>query len=621
MERTLRLRLLGPAQVERAGELVTGFESRKALALLCYLAAQPRPFGREQLIDLFWGDKPEARGRGNLSRVINNLSGLLPDSVQADRQRVWFERGADVWLDVEDFEALVKQPDVLSVSAAIELFRGDFLEDMLLDDCPEFEIWVVAEREYIRQQMVHAFNDLIAHHLGQSMYAEAIVLAERLLKLNPWREEVHRLLMLLLALSGQRSSALKQFERCKTMLEQELQVAPSENTLALYQRITYEDLLDATEGKRWMPTARQLLKHGFRLPTPTTPLVGRTQELAGLEQQLIDPQCRILSVVGPGGVGKTRLALEAAHRLIDRFSHGINFVSLEAIDNIALIVPALVDAFKLSLQRGDEPKARLIDYLRGKNVLLLVDGFEHLVEGAGVLADLVAQTLELKVLVTSRQRLQLKQERVFMVDGLPAPSDGSSDPNEPKAALVLFEQSARRGDPGFVLGDQNLADAVRICLLVEGLPLALELAATSTTTMSCQEIADEIEHNLDVLSYPQRDVAPQHHSMRATFEHTWKLLAEAEKQLLTEVSVFRDGFDRAAFEAITGGDLLGLGALLDKAVIKKDIAHRFWLHALLRQFLLERLEQDEQHARAVVHAHCRHYARLVQNCGVRGPRP
>ncbi len=291
-------------QVERAGQPVHGFESRRALALLCYLAAQGQPQSRAHLADLFWPDKPEARGRGNLSRVLNNINTLLPDCVSAERETVTFNAAA-CWLDVTAFTALTQPPaDNAALTEAVALYRDDFMAGMYLDDCPDFETWLVVERERWRQQAAAALHTLIAHHTRRGELETGLHYADRLLTLDPWREEAHRHKMLLLALTGQRSAALKQYEHGRQTLADELGVAPTPETTALYQRILTGDLFG--EAPPPPETARRAFKD--------LPLVGRADAHAWLLAQW-DAARRgtggLTLVAGEAGVGKTRLIHEA----------------------------------------------------------------------------------------------------------------------------------------------------------------------------------------------------------------------------------------------------------------------------------------------------------------------
>jgi predicted ATPase/DNA-binding SARP family transcriptional activator len=302
MGETVHLRLLGPVQVERAGEPVRGFESRKALALLCYLAVHEHPVPRSRLAALFWGNKPEARGRANLSRVLHNISTLLPGCFQADRRTVQFQHNAQLWLDVAAFDDLVAQDGPAALATAVGLYRGDFMEGLYLDDCPEFEIWMVGEQERWQRRAIWVLQALTTHHAHRGEYAEGLRFASRLLALAPWREEAHRQMMLLLVHSGQRSAALLQYETCCRSLIEELGIEPQEETTALYHRIrdAYAQIVGEEAGSPGWMRAR-------------LPFVGRGKEHARLIRCWTvsrQGETGLTLIAGEAGVGKTRLARE-----------------------------------------------------------------------------------------------------------------------------------------------------------------------------------------------------------------------------------------------------------------------------------------------------------------------
>jgi DNA-binding SARP family transcriptional activator len=237
----VRLWFLGTVQVERDGEPVNGFRSRKALAVLGYLAAQGQAVPRERLVDLFWEDRPEARGRANLSWVLRRITMLLPGCLEADRYTVRFQPSASYWLDIVAFDRLDARGETASLAAAVGLYRGEFLEGLYLRGCAEFEIWLAGERERWRQRVADVLGKLIEYYSRCGEYDVGLHFARRLLALEPWREETHRQVMRLLAWDGQRCAALAQYEACCRALAKELDVEPAEETVQLYERIRAGD--------------------------------------------------------------------------------------------------------------------------------------------------------------------------------------------------------------------------------------------------------------------------------------------------------------------------------------------------------------------------------------------
>jgi predicted ATPase/DNA-binding CsgD family transcriptional regulator len=340
------------------------------------------------------------------------------------------------------------------------------------------------------------------------------------------------------------------------------------------------------------------------LPPQPTSFVGRDAELAALARLLSDPTCRLVTLVGPGGVGKTRLALEVAARSRGAFAEGVAFASLQDLPTVDRLIPAIADAVGCSLTDRDDQRAHLLRHLRPRHLLLLLDNFEHLLEGASLVSDLLTAP-HVTVLVTSREALNLQEEWRFPIDGLGlSPGDGG-DPDIGDAAR-LFVERARRVRPDFALADE-LPAIGRICRLVGGLPLAIELAAAWARVLPCAAIADEVERNLAVLATGLHNVPERHRSVRAAFDGSWALLTDQERASFRRLAVFRGGFRREAAVAVTGTTLPTLATLLDKSLVRYESDGRFHLHELLRQYAEERLGADPDEASAIQRAHHDYY--------------
>jgi predicted ATPase/transcriptional regulator with XRE-family HTH domain len=328
------------------------------------------------------------------------------------------------------------------------------------------------------------------------------------------------------------------------------------------------------------------------LPRLLTTFVGRCAELSAMDQLLNDPYCRILTLVGPGGIGKTRLAIEFASQQLDRFPDGVTFVPLAPLSSPFFLVPTIADAVGLVFQGRSQPRNQLLNFLSGKQTLLVLDNCEHLLDGVDLYVEMLECAPGLKLLVTSRELLNLKGEWVFEIQGLPVPTISEIARAEEFSAIALFLQSAKRVMAGFELLPEDRLWAVKICRKLEGMPLGIELAAAWVRVLSCREIYTEIEKNIDFLSAPARDLPERHHSMRAVFEHSWDMLNEKEQQALGKLSVFRGGFKREAAEHVTGADLPLLSMLLSKSLVRRTPSGRYDQHELLRQFAAHRLEEN-----------------------------
>jgi predicted ATPase/DNA-binding XRE family transcriptional regulator len=327
----------------------------------------------------------------------------------------------------------------------------------------------------------------------------------------------------------------------------------------------------------------------LNLPHPLTPLLGRDYELRIIFQQLQDPGCRLLTLTGPGGVGKTRLALEVAHRSRDAFDNSVCFIPLVGTSASEFMIPAIANALGFAFSGAKELKAQLLDFLREKHILLVLDNLEHLLPGIELLVELLEFAPDVKLLITSREPLNLSAEWVLRVQGLPVASNIQLINMESNSAAMLFVQRAKQANAEFTPASEDLPAITRICQIVEGLPLGLELAATWVRTLSCIEIAQEIEHNIDFLSAAGRAVPQRHRSMRAVFDYSWNLLSDKEQQVLMKVSVFKGGFTRAAAEQVAGATLLLLSSLVDKSLLQRSKHNRYDVHDLIRQYAHARL--------------------------------
>ncbi len=342
--------------------------------------------------------------------------------------------------------------------------------------------------------------------------------------------------------------------------------------------------------------------------------VGREYELGVIEQRLNDPSCHLLTLVGMGGVGKTRLALEAAQRLQVHYAHGVYPVFLQALASPELIITSIAGAVGLQFYSNDEPKYQLLDYFRDKSMLLVMDNLEHLLEGAELLSEILNKVPYIRILATSRERLNLREEWVFEVKGLSYPLIETEPEIESYSALTLFLQHARRTQVDFTLTPTQRPAAIRICRLVGGMPLGIELAAAWARALPCAEIANEIERSLDILETPARNIEPRHRNMRAAFEPTWTRLSDEERDVFMRLSVFRGGFTREAAGEVAAASVRTLTALVDKSLLRIDPNGRYDLHELLRQYGEERLHAASDMAAQISDRHCQYYARFLKRC-------
>jgi len=301
----------------------------------------------------------------------------------------------------------------------------------------------------------------------------------------------------------------------------------------------------------------------------------------------LNPACRLLTLVGPGGIGKTRLALEVAQQFPNA-----HFVALQPLASADFIVSAMAESLNFQFYSGSDPKQQLFDYLREKSWLVVLDNFEHLLDGATLLSEILTAAPAVRMLVTSRERLNLLEEWVLDVGGLAYPASEADPTSEQYSAIKLFVQHARRVNTAFRVTEAQRPAVIRICRLVGGMPLGIELAASWVRALSCEAIAGEIERSLDILETPARNVEPRHRTMRAAFAPTWERLSDRERDVFMKLSVFRGGFTREAAAAVAGTTLRTLSALVDKSLLRVSASGRYDLHELLRQYAAEKLNES-----------------------------
>jgi predicted ATPase/transcriptional regulator with XRE-family HTH domain len=357
------------------------------------------------------------------------------------------------------------------------------------------------------------------------------------------------------------------------------------------------------------------IKSKTNLPIPSTLFVSREDELGKLADMLQNPNCNLITLVGLAGIGKTRLAVRAAYDQLDRFPDGVYFVPLSVVDSHEMIASAVANALHFQFHEADDTQVQLFHYLQEKRMLLVLDNFEHLMDGACLIGDLLQTAPGIKLLVTSRERLNLQGEWVFEVEGLPYPTqvlDSGLNAIEAYGAVQLFLQGALRVDPGFRLSDENMEDLVHICQQMQGMPLGIELAAAWVRVLSCKTIAMEIETNLDFLRASARDISERHRSLRAALDHSWNLLSPREKEVFQRLSVFRGGFRREAAKEIAGASLHEIISLLDKSLLKRVGDDRYELHELVRQYAAAQLQSNPQELEQTNDRYIRHFAGLLE---------
>ncbi|MCB9006599.1 MAG: tetratricopeptide repeat protein [Ardenticatenaceae bacterium] len=608
----LTLNFFGGFQAAVDQEPIPESRAKRIEALLIFLAIEAnRPHRRETLIGLLFPDMPEAAARTNLRQTLSRLRRAIQDAqanppfLLSTRESTQFNLESSHTLDVVQFEQGLAGcaqhrsgrsgscADCMALAAtAVSHYKGTFLDGFFLEDSTLFEEWLLGYRQQFQTAALEALDELAQFHERRGEYEQAADFARQQLAIEPWREPAQQQLMQALAHLGERNAALSSYHSFCQMLEEELGVSPLPETAALAEQI------QETAAER-----------PFNLPPREQNMVGRTEELARLSARLADPAQRLHTIVGPGGMGKTRLALEAAWLAatahLGPFWHGVYFVPLAGVaavesDRFNPLVTAVAEAIGYTFAGSDEPQAQLLGYLQDKKMLLVLDNLEHLMQpGRVLILALLQRAPLLNLLVTSRERLNLAEEHTLALGGLPTAANGNHANLSP--AMALFVQRAQQVESRFALaesGDWSVTAVAEICQLLDGLPLAIELAAAWVRLLSCPEILVELRHNFDSLSASVVDLPQRHRSLRAVFDYSWQLLTPMERQTLSQLAIFQGGFERQAAATITEARLPQLSALLDKSFLRRQVGEtavrsRYEMLAVVRQFAAEHLENGQ----------------------------
>lgn len=608
----LEIRTLGGFSMGANGRDLKNLGSHKAEALLVYLAVEGKPHSRSELVALFWPESTEEHASTSLRVVLSALRRSLRGCLDISREAVGISSDAKVHLDVADLE---RDLAAGKIEQALQIFQGDFLQGFHIRGSARFEDWLRVEQEQLRSRVAGALHDAISQAIDTADCAKGHTFVKRLLEIDPLDEAAHYQRILLLALDGQRTAALAQYEKCRATLREELGVEPSAELQGLHERILMGE----------SPASLRPAMPEHNLPAPQTSFVGRENELVKIRALLRDPACRLLTLVGPGGSGKTRLALQAASESLRCFPDGTYYVPLESADSADDLIPAIARALQFTLDsfiNGADLRTQILDYLRKQSILLVLDGCERLAGNTGDLPAILERAPNVRVLATSRQRLGSRSERAFPVEGLGVPQTVEEMRPDGMEAVRLFRERAEQAGADFQLSTADYEPIVRICRMVEGMPLGIELAAAWTPVLSPLEIAEAAGKSLDFLTSTMGDIPEKHRSLRAVFDSSWLLLTDELRQTFSNLSVFRGGFDLQAAQQIAGGSLEHLSALLNRSLLRKTGAAHFTMHSLLRQYAAEKLSDSRGLERQIQDRFCRYYVDMLarREAGLMGPR-
>ncbi len=599
----LQIKLLGGFTVVLGNQPVTQFRSAKARGLLAYLATQPdRDHARTTLATLLWGDLPDNAAMTNLRIELSNLNKVLADhpALTITRNTVRFHQPL-VTVDVGDFRDAVTTFLALSaesqanqltrLTTALDLYQGEFLAGFQLGDALEFGEWQLLTQEQIHEQAMGALNLLQRRYAEQGRWAELAAAARRQLALVPWQEIAHRNLIQALAAQGQRAAALEQYAKCCAVLHAELGAEPTLATQEIAARLRDNRPEELTATHR-------LARHN--LPQQLKTLVGRRAEIEQV-YTLVQHE-RLVTLLGLGGVGKSRLAQAVAQQALYDFADGVWFVSLANIEandaTPARIALAIAAAMGFPLTDMQTPLAALAAHLANKEVLFVLDNWDQITAAAETLCEQLLANAGVHILATSRVRLLVEGEVPVQLAGLP-----------PREAFTLFVERARRLVPTFA-DDEQAAAIHKICQEVGGLPLGIELAASWVEHIGVAEIGHALAE-IAIEPAQAESLVDRHHTIHAVFEYSWQLLSLHQQQILARLSAFRGGFDRAAASAVAASNLSDLSLLIAHSLVQRVTAGRYDLHPLVQEFAARKLAATV--AASLFPAYSHYYLTLLTN--------
>lgn len=579
----MQLKTLGGLRLEGSS-----YRGLKPLLLLAYLCLEG-PRSRREVAELFW--MKAKNPRDSLSVAIRQLRKVAGDVIQADQEKVWVNLLCDA-------DEVFKLLDADHYEKALESYEGSFLEGFDLPLSEEIEEWVFSVREYlagrVREARLRLGEAAIVN--GQTDMAAKQAEAAYMLRGAPEPEpELYQRLYKLLLAGGSSYAAKVRHEAESFGVTL---VVTSEST----------DVVIEEAQPAWVP-----IRHN--LPTRSTSFVGRDPELLEIARLLEEPQCRLLILHGIGGIGKSRLALQAAHEQLksEQFADGIYLILLDTLPDPSLILQSIAEALGLDLQGRVEPLELVKRHIKNQSILLVLDNYEHLLEGAMLTSELLQVCPKLKILVTSRERLNLEEEWLISLQGLPIPDATGLSLEHAQYAdgLQLFAQRAQRTRLNFTISEETLPYALKICQLLGGSPLGIELAAVWVKTLSLAEIVEEIERSLAFLSTRTRNIPEMHRSIQAAFDHSWELLIPREQAVLRKLSVFRGGFQKEAASMVAAATIPVLASLVDKSLLNVAQGGRYDMHPLFYHYTQEKLAENLEEETEVRNLHATYFFGLL----------
>lgn len=597
-------------------------DTRKATALLIYLAVTNVAAHRTQLIELLWADYKEERARASLRRTLSSLRKALKHTwLVVEDETIALRQSDDLMVDVRVFRSALWQvkkmgqaatlSDIQALERATHLYTADFLGGFQLRDSLPFEEWLLTEAQRLQHELLDALSLLADWYISHNNYHDLIRIAERWQALSPFEDKPIYYLLQAHTHLGNRSRAIQIFEDFEALLRREMEMQPMPETQALYMQLLDGDALPS-EGFITTLTPKTI----FRVPPLLKPFVGREHELRFLTERLADPTCRIVTIYSIGGAGKTTLALRLAHLLKPNYQFGIIYVSLENNTDEISLISQLATALELQFHDRDSTRDQLLQFLQHKSLLAIIDNFELYNGDVQFIIDLLHHTTQTQLVVVSQKPLGIQEEWQLALKGLALPHSYDEKDIRTSAAFQLLVKSIQRLNWAFD-PEVHLQDLATICQFFDGMPLALELVAAHIDDHfdSASFIAD-LEARIPELTSTYVNVPERHRSLYAVFDYSWQQLEPALQHLLACLAIFVGSFDQEAVSTITGHVSRTLTQLVELGLVKVVDEDRYALPSVLRPYLSTR---DLSNDHTVLNAYTQYYATLVHELDLNGP--
>jgi predicted ATPase/DNA-binding SARP family transcriptional activator len=610
---------------------------RAVMALLAYLAVNNsqmhQKHSREALSTLLWPDLNQVKAFTNLRHTLWEIQKLLgPNWLEADRETVSMSDEKNIWVDVHRFETLWKESQVqIDISLqvpllmeCVKLYRHHFLTGFSLKNAPPFDEWSLSKADELRHTLTNALTLLTEDYCLLGDADSALPHVRRLVTLDPLNESAHRLLMQIYIQTGQHNAALKQYQSLEQLLRKEMGLDPQPETRILYKQIRKGEIMPVQVGIK-----RELLTPPNNLPQQLTSFIGREKELREIVRLLSGN--RLVTLTGSGGVGKTRLSLQAGVEVLNQFQDGVWFIELAPLADPDLIPQTILSALHLGEQPGKAPLTVLQEQLYSKRLLLILDNCEHLKEpSAKVVHVLLMSTPEVRILSTSREALNIREELAWRVPSLAVPEPRSDlDQLTQYESVRLFIERSVLVQPYFTVDQAGLSAIAQICSRLDGIPLAIELAAARVKALTVHQIASRLDDCFQLLTRGSPVVLERHQTLRAAIDWSYNLLNADERKLLSRLSVFMGGWTLEAAEQICirqqgEFDVLDvLSDLIDKSLVIMDgsgVEARYHLLETTRQYSLEKL-YDSKEVELWRNQHLTYFLELAEkgNSEITGP--